>query len=227
MTNSCSKKDAKLSIAVIDKNIDEVNSLLGKGANASSICISDGITPLLMSSYHGETDILKKLLEYGASINEQNVKGASALIMASVNGDEKTVETLLDIDGIDLNMVDTKGFPALTFAAMNNFPKITKMLLDAGADNSIRDIYHRSALDHSIIKGSTDSLDALLTYSTKKLTEDDMIMAHHFAVKHSSTDTIQKMDDMMLDNGLMVMDIGSGLSLSLKTLDGNNEEMPI
>jgi ankyrin repeat protein len=169
----------------------------------------------------------KKLLEYGANINAQNINGASSLIIASVNGNEKIAEILLRVDGIKLDMLDTKGATALTFAAKNNYPVITKALLDAGADSSIRDIYHKSALDYAIIEGSTESLDALIAYNTKELTEDDMMAAHHFAIESGNTETIQKINDIMLNNGLVVMDIGPSLSLSLNTLYANNEEILI
>ncbi len=73
-------------------------------------------------------------LELGENPNLQDPEdGTSALIMSSVNGHEKIVETLI-MHGATIDLQNNKGETALMAAASFGHIEVVKMLLKAGAD---------------------------------------------------------------------------------------------
>lgn len=73
-------------------------------------------------------------LEVGENPNLQDPEdGTSALIMASTNGHEKIVETLIKY-GATIDLQNNKGETALMAAASFGHIEVAKMLLTAGAD---------------------------------------------------------------------------------------------
>lgn len=62
----------------------------------------------------------------------------TGIILASGNGDTKTVKALL-AQGVDVNAKDNDGFTALMFAAAEGHTETVKAFLAAGADVSYKD----------------------------------------------------------------------------------------
>ncbi|WP_192829056.1 ankyrin repeat domain-containing protein, partial [Brachyspira hyodysenteriae] len=56
----------------------------------------DGYTPLMIASYKGNTDIVKLLLEYNASVDITNKDNYTALIYACIYGRADVVTILLE-----------------------------------------------------------------------------------------------------------------------------------
>ncbi len=72
-------------------------------------------TALIKASEHGNRELVKLLLEYGANVNAQNNDGQTALMLAASQGHEEVVELLLELEyGIDVYAQDNKDQTALS-----------------------------------------------------------------------------------------------------------------
>ena len=100
------EKDAELFGAVTKGDVGRVKELLQAGHSANSKN-AQGITPLMMASAYGYTDIIEALLAKGANLNEKTSLSLGNLKMENVT--------------------------AITFAAMSAQPNAVEMLLAKGA----------------------------------------------------------------------------------------------
>ena len=144
----------KLMEAIGNNNIKQVSSILEKQkANINYISESEdeyyrGMTPLtLASSYGGNLEMVKLLVENGADINAKNHYSKTALMIASEYNDIETVKYLVE-NGADVNAKNEDGKTAIDFIG-NYFSQIfigdnsrsqnkieeeiRKVLLEAGA----------------------------------------------------------------------------------------------
>jgi len=93
----------------------------------------DDATNLLKASWDGETETVVMLLEKGTDVNDADIDGMTALMMASENGHKDVVEILLKEEGINVNLWNNEGETALILASEYGHTEIVKMLLNAGA----------------------------------------------------------------------------------------------
>lgn len=149
--------DTPLAQAVFDGNIEQVKTLLNKGADANttmnatyqiapngSMKASFKVpiigtlpqqtgTPLLScAALQGSTDIIKLLLDHGADVNRKDTHGQTPLILAAWQGDAEDVKLLLDKHA-DVTLRDATGKTALMWAQTENHKSVQEMLKKAGA----------------------------------------------------------------------------------------------
>ena len=74
-------------------------------------------TPLGMAIQKGETDLVKKLIEYGADVNEKSF-GMTPLMIAARYNKVEIIRFLL-ANGASINSKDDKGFTALKYAELS------------------------------------------------------------------------------------------------------------
>lgn len=80
------------------------------------------------------------------SINTLDERGCSCLHTAVMNGDDETVQTLLEY-GADPNIRDQDGVtPMILCKSMNGIPEISEMLLKAGANPMLVDKHGKNYL---------------------------------------------------------------------------------
>lgn len=82
----------------------------------------------------GSHDLVKLLINSGASLNIQNGNGLTPLTIAARNNDKDIVQSLLAETDIDLNIQSVRYGGPLQQAAVNSNFDILKMLVEAGAD---------------------------------------------------------------------------------------------
>ncbi|PIG89904.1 ankyrin repeat domain protein [Aspergillus arachidicola] len=124
-------------------------------------------TPLPIVSYLGLLDTVKWLLSLGSDIDATLGRFGSALHSAAARRQKNTAQFLLE-KGADKNKQGGMyGYPIVAAAAAAKYnPResadIVDMLLKAGADISCRDQTGLSALHHTAIVGSEETLIILL-----------------------------------------------------------------
>ena len=91
----------------------------------------DGRTLLIHSALYKRLEITKWLIEHGASIDEKDMQGLSALHCAVISNVPDIAEYLIK-KGADINSKDNFGNPPLMRAGLN--VTMIKLLLDYGAD---------------------------------------------------------------------------------------------
>ena len=74
-------------------------------------------------------DMAKFIINAGADINEKDFNGMTALMHASILGNENLVQLLLNKNA-DINIEDNNGMTALRYATKNNHITIINLLFD-------------------------------------------------------------------------------------------------
>ena len=94
-------------------------------------------TALMLAAENDEKEIVELLVEHGADVNNTDLYGATALMIASNNiSGTQIVEYLIE-HGADVNAVNQIGESALFYAACVQGSKTAKVLIDHGADINI------------------------------------------------------------------------------------------
>ena len=108
--------------ASLGKHVEVVRVLLAAGAEIDARCSSRyDVTPLLCACNHtGESssiDMIRVLIAAGANVRARTGSGSTALHLASMCGDDKSVqELLLHADAALLSLRNYRGFTALDYA---------------------------------------------------------------------------------------------------------------
>lgn len=111
-----------LLLAVDYGTTEDVIALIDSEANVNEKTSYDGITALMSAAFYGRTEVVQKLIEVGAQLDEKNREGKTALSLAVLQG-EKEVALMLIKAGA--NMDDQ--IPLLK--AIND-PRIDKVIAD-------------------------------------------------------------------------------------------------
>ncbi|KAJ2970181.1 hypothetical protein NQ176_g8311 [Zarea fungicola] len=123
-----------LHIAAEEGNLEVLEYILDTGEiDIESIAKEDHIdTPLIEAAHHGQTDVVKLLLDRGAKPSRPGVP-YDALIVATDAGNEDIVKLLLAA-GADIHSRDHSGMTAVLIASSKGMPNLMTLLLDSGAD---------------------------------------------------------------------------------------------
>jgi RNA polymerase sigma factor (sigma-70 family) len=117
-SNQSEDINRQLDRAAISGKIGEARDLLSKGANPNvTVAWSDfkpGTLPLGGASANGKLEMVKLLLEHGASVNGKNGLGHTALFNAAMYGQVEAMKLLIDA-GADVNARDKNGETALKY----------------------------------------------------------------------------------------------------------------
>ncbi len=155
-----------LTFACMTANVDAEKLLLSLGANPG-IVRTDGLTPLMISSYNGVPPMVGDLLAKKVDVNAQNEGGSTALILAARGGHDDVGRMLLAA-GATVDTADNEGQTALMAAALNGHDGFVQLLLGKGANANAKDSKGRTALmlaasygDHpkviqALLKGGAD-----------------------------------------------------------------------
>ena len=147
-----------------------VQLLLDHGGTAQVNPTADGETSALMlASYHGNSEIVKMLLEKGAKVNLHNENEVFALTLAAGQGNVEVVKELLERRA-DVNLKGKGGSTALLSVLspddhvvhQQSKIAIVELLLEYGADVKVQDDDKHSPIHEAIIKKSAEIVKLLL-----------------------------------------------------------------
>jgi ankyrin repeat protein len=142
---------------------DKVRALLDRGAEVNAGADS-GRTPLMIAvGSRGAADVVKLLIEKGADVHYSQ-RGYTVL-MAAVEGDDRSVVRLLLAKGADVKARNRAGYTALHAAALAGDRAIAEDLLAHGADVNASDtLQGRTPLLWAAAGGWTDLVKLLLDH---------------------------------------------------------------
>ena len=103
-------------------------------------------TPIIWASRYGHLEVVRVLIEHGASVNVQDRFKNTALIEAARHGFLEIVELILSTSNEFLNAQNPQGFTPLMYAAQNWYPEIALILLEKGALTDEPNIIGETAL---------------------------------------------------------------------------------
>lgn len=118
-----------------NSRVDSLKYFIDKGADPDIQAL--GITLLEISCIRGNLEVVKFLVENGASVNGKRVKG-KPLINAAQHGNTDIVEYLIskgaNVNAIPVYEDGSRGGSALISAVMGGYLDIVKLLVENGAD---------------------------------------------------------------------------------------------
>ena len=124
---------------------------------------SNGVTPLVLASREGHTEMVKILLDKDAQVNKQDKSSSSALMMASKQGHTEVVQLLLDHGAhVNIYMQDEDGVSALMMACENGKTELAELLIKSGADVDMVSHTGESALTMACSKGHLEVVKLLV-----------------------------------------------------------------
>ena len=151
-----------LIIAVIQGHEDVVDTLIDLGVDLEQkgtvVYEEDtfrGATSLWCASCWGHYDIVKLLVDNGASIDNPTEHGSTPLRTACYDGRSDIVQYLVE-HGADVNNSNIYGGTCLMNLNRSGNYKMTQYLLANGADPGLKDKYGQTALHYSAAKGHLD-----------------------------------------------------------------------
>ncbi len=115
-----------LSLAVRERHIEMVKTLLKEGALVDASSKDRNYTALMDAAQIGEVQIAKILLEHKANPNIQSKDGQTALILAVGRQDVEIIEMLLK-NKSDYNLKDSMGMSSLDYANLFRNEGILKL----------------------------------------------------------------------------------------------------
>jgi len=113
---TASTNEGKLINAIANNQIVSIQHLLETGANPDGVV--HGNTPLMLASKIGDVDVVKVLLEHGASVDNNSLNSERRTpLMVAINSDNADVVAYLLANGASITRRDYKGLNALDHAA--------------------------------------------------------------------------------------------------------------
>lgn len=122
----------------------------------------ENFTPLLRASMNGHTDCVEALINAGANVEAQNVRGNTALIGAAFGGHDKIVELLLQA-GADVNLPNKRNeTPLLLACGQKGHISCVELLIKAGANPNVGNADGFTPLMMAVYHNHKDILVALI-----------------------------------------------------------------
>ena len=148
--NKRPKKSSKINrdfwVACQRGHIRKVIKMIDSGEVDINFKLNDA-TPIYIAAENGHLNVVKKLIEKGADINEGRWS-ISLLYQATYFKHIDVVKLLID-KGADLNKANGNGTP-ITLASKYESPEIFNILLEAGADVNVTDTRGMTSLNMAI-----------------------------------------------------------------------------
>ena len=121
-----------------------------------------------LPKYHSE------LLNKGVDVNEQNDRGQTALMSASMEGDLAKVALLLDHDGVNVELEDAVRETALIKAADFEYAKVVELLIAHGANVDHKNKYGATAMMNASRYGNLAMVELLLNNGADVNAQDNL-----------------------------------------------------
>ncbi|KAL3297492.1 Pfs NACHT and Ankyrin domain protein [Colletotrichum asianum] len=154
-------------------HVDVISLLLEKGADVSR-ATEDGLTPLILASYRGNSEVVSELLD-SSEINANHRDhryGRTALSYAAEKDQNSVVELLLTKPEVDVDSKDSLGRTALFYASIEGYRVIVDILIDHHASADSSDRYGSTPLSLAARRGHRDVVLTLLSVGAIRVSRD-------------------------------------------------------
>jgi ankyrin repeat protein len=127
----------------------------------------DGTTALHWAVYHGNAELVERLLEAGARVDVRNEFGSTPIAEAATVGDARILAALLAA-GADPDTPGADGQTPLMVVARSSNVDAARVLLEAGADVNAREAWRdQSALMWAAAQSQPDMVSVLIEYGAQ------------------------------------------------------------
>lgn len=157
------KKDREAMLFAVRENfvyVKEKNTFSGN----MQICY-DGNNVLTKAVLNDNQNLIRILIDSNIDINTQDIKGRTALVLASAKGNYKLVNLLLSVPGVDVNSNHYSKYTPLIFSSWNGHLNIVELLLNfPGIDVNAETEEGATALVMASKEGRDKIVKKLLTF---------------------------------------------------------------
>jgi len=147
--------------AAQEGDTEKVKSILEQNPTLLDSRNDNNLTPLIISSIHGNIDVVRLLIKKGADINAGDNEGSNALHNAAASGQKEVIELLLS-KGVDVNLGDNNGMTALHFVATRGYFECGKLLVAKGAEVNVKERNGRTPLFFAVRSGNIEFCQLLI-----------------------------------------------------------------
>nr|WP_152718543.1 ankyrin repeat domain-containing protein [Microvirga tunisiensis] len=174
--------------AVLVGNADAVRRLARSGADVNER--GDLGTPLHVAAAYGEAEMAALLIDLGAQIEAEDVKGFRPLHQAASNNHPGVVALLLR-RGADPDPHDIEGRTPLLMAVRTGYAAVARRLLEAGADPNVGGHHAFTPLHWAVKLDRPDLIRLLLAHGANIVAGASGVMPLHLAARHASPATVE------------------------------------
>ncbi len=141
----------------------------------------------------GRDEMIPDLLRAGAQLEARDVRGYTALILASYNGRASTTRLLLKLGADPDAGDDERGNTALMGLSFKGYAEIASILIEGRADVNARNVAGQTALMTAVLFNQRTIIDLLLDAGADaSLIDHDGNTALKLAQLHGRTDLISR-----------------------------------
>jgi hypothetical protein len=142
--------------AVMGGDVQRVGDLLRVGLNVNSRESRFNCTPLHYAARHGHVEIVRTLVEKGASVDARDINNCTPLMWAAKGGHAGVVRALLDAKA-KIDARDNRDWTALHFALDRGHGDTAQLLIERGADREAKNRDGKTPLElrHDIQVGAS------------------------------------------------------------------------
>ncbi|KAA8903429.1 ankyrin repeat-containing domain protein, partial [Sphaerosporella brunnea] len=145
--------------------------------------IKNGWSHLHLAAHKGSVEVVTKLLEQGAGIEQKANKGETALSVASSAGNEAVTKLLLDRNA-NIHAKNFIGTTALYYASEGGHSAVVALLLDHGGDVKVTIQGRWTCLHRAAGQGKEDVVKLLLDHGAQiEATSTDQFTPLHSAAE--------------------------------------------
>jgi ankyrin repeat protein len=119
---------------------------------------------LIEAAEKGDLATLKRLIETGVDLNQQDERGRTAAVAATHARQTEAVRLLIEA-GADINLRDQRSDNVLLYAGAEGILPIVELAVEAGADTSLRNRYGGIAIIPAAERGHVEIVEFLATKS--------------------------------------------------------------
>lgn len=179
--------------------------------------------PVITAAANGQIDMLAKLLENGADINETDPANGYNALMAAIRADDPTTPAYLLSKGIDPRHVNSYGQNALHIAAEEGDYAAAQALLGRGLNPNIKDNGGNTPLMYSAVSPNPQLVDLLIRQGARvNDNNNDNISALAFAASNGNTRSV----DLLISKGANVNAADNhGKTVLLQAVDTDNRNI--
>ncbi|XP_078401038.1 uncharacterized protein LOC144682522 [Cetorhinus maximus] len=143
-----------LYLLALDSQMNMMQLLLDEGAANLESRDLDGRTVLHVCSWHGNLELVKLLVKYGAEVNALDNDRRSALHSAAWQGHSPVVQFLIE-SGAPVDHACNQGATGLCIASQEGHTEVVRILVEKGADPNHADQYGRTPMRVAAKRGQT------------------------------------------------------------------------
>ncbi|WP_395049180.1 ankyrin repeat domain-containing protein [Flavobacterium sp.] len=137
--------------------VEELKTAMKQNPDVINSVNEEGYSPLILSSYRGNIEVAKFLINNVKDINGSSPMG-TPLMAAVVKGNKEIVVALLE-NNANPNLTDANGTTALIYAVQFNNKDIVKLLLNFKADKSKIDNNGKTAFEYAVFSGNEEIIN--------------------------------------------------------------------